>query len=198
MVGADPKFQTYDRARPGGITGRARRMRHGSAAPHRLCSVALDRHGCRVLVPLSFVLAQCGKAPNAGMLAANSQASRGDTFDDRFPQPQFKDRFPTASESFRSEPPAAAAPRRRARSGAIERPTGWRRWRRKRPYPASDAQRRPDHAGQPEILGVSLSRQQSAHRRAVPECLQGRPPRPSRHGRHGSTGRTRPSTTTAS
>ncbi len=33
------------------------------------------------------------------MLAANSQASKGDSFDDRFPKPQFKDRFPTASES---------------------------------------------------------------------------------------------------
>ena len=50
-------------------------------------------------VPLSFVLVQCGQAPNAGTLAANSQASIGDTFDDRFPKPQFRDRFPTASES---------------------------------------------------------------------------------------------------
>jgi hypothetical protein len=50
-------------------------------------------------VPLSFVLVQCGQAPNAGTLAANSQASIGDTFDDRFPKPQFRDRFPTESES---------------------------------------------------------------------------------------------------
>ena len=33
------------------------------------------------------------------MLAANSQASGGDSFDDRFPTPQFRDRFPTANES---------------------------------------------------------------------------------------------------
>jgi hypothetical protein len=50
-------------------------------------------------VPPSFVLVQCGQAPNAGTLAANSQASIGDTFDDRFPKPLFRDRFPTASES---------------------------------------------------------------------------------------------------
>jgi hypothetical protein len=62
-----------------------------------------------VLVPLSFVLAQCSKSPNAGMLAANSQPS-GDSFDDRFPQPQFKDRFPTASESFTQRAPAATPP----------------------------------------------------------------------------------------
>ena len=62
-----------------------------------------------VLVPLSFVLAQCSKSPNAGMLAANSQPA-GDSFDDRFPQPQFKDRFPTASESFTQRAPAAAPP----------------------------------------------------------------------------------------
>lgn len=52
------------------------------------------------LVPLSFVLVQCGKIPNGGMLAANSQASAADTFDDRFPAPEFRDRFPTANESF--------------------------------------------------------------------------------------------------
>jgi hypothetical protein len=51
-----------------------------------------------VFVPLSFVLVQCGQAPGAGTLAANAQGS-GDNFDDRFPKPQFRDRFPTASES---------------------------------------------------------------------------------------------------
>ena len=34
------------------------------------------------------------------MLAANSQASIGDNFDDRFPAPYFSDRFPTEKESF--------------------------------------------------------------------------------------------------
>ena len=34
------------------------------------------------------------------MLAANSQAATTDSFDDRFPTPQFRDRFPTANESF--------------------------------------------------------------------------------------------------
>ena len=34
------------------------------------------------------------------MLAANAHADHtGDSFEDRFPQPQFNDRFPTASES---------------------------------------------------------------------------------------------------
>jgi len=52
-----------------------------------------------VFVPLSFVLVQCGQAPSAGTLAANAQGSADETFDDRFPKPQFRDRFPTASES---------------------------------------------------------------------------------------------------
>ena len=52
-----------------------------------------------MFVPLSFILVQCGQAPGAGTLAANVQGSSGDNFDDRFPKPQFKDRFPTASES---------------------------------------------------------------------------------------------------
>jgi hypothetical protein len=57
-----------------------------------------------VFVPLSFILVQCGQAPNAGTLAANVQGS-GDNFDDRFPKPQFKDRFPTASESLEQRQP---------------------------------------------------------------------------------------------
>jgi hypothetical protein len=40
------------------------------------------------------------------MLAANSHASAGDTFEDRFPAPQFKDRFPTESESFTPRQPS--------------------------------------------------------------------------------------------
>ena len=40
------------------------------------------------------------------MLAAN--AATGDTFEDRFPAPQFKDRFPTESETFQQRQPAAA------------------------------------------------------------------------------------------
>jgi len=65
-----------------------------------------------MFVPLSFLLVQCGKAPSAGMLAANSQVSSRDSFDDRFPAPQFRDRFPTANESF-VQRQAADAPRKR-------------------------------------------------------------------------------------
>jgi hypothetical protein len=52
-----------------------------------------------VFVPLSFMLVQCGQAPGAGTLAANVQGTPGDSFDERFPKPQFKDRFPTPGES---------------------------------------------------------------------------------------------------
>ena len=64
------------------------------------------------LVPFSLALVQCGKAPNPAMLAANSQTNTqvvaktstqiasSDTFEDRFPAPQFKERFPSAGESF--------------------------------------------------------------------------------------------------
>ncbi len=66
-----------------------------------------------MLVPLSFVLVQCGRAPSAGTLAANAQTSGGDSFDDRFPTPQFRDRFPAASENF-VQRQASEAPRKRA------------------------------------------------------------------------------------
>src|SRR6185295_7528629 len=64
-------------------------------------------------VPLSFGLVQCGKAPSADMLAANTDGAKLrtakskasgdrtsiDTFEDRFPTLQFADRFPAAHES---------------------------------------------------------------------------------------------------
>ena len=97
MVGANPKFQTSDhvgQVTPPGATRHAstRVAQHG-AGSRRLRGIAL----LSALVPLSLVLVQCGKAPNAEMLAADSQTS-GDSFDDRFPAPQFNDRFSGASE----------------------------------------------------------------------------------------------------
>lgn len=50
------------------------------------------------------------------MLTANSHASAGDTFEDRFPAPQFKDRFPTESESLTQQQPSAAPRARTARA----------------------------------------------------------------------------------
>jgi hypothetical protein len=60
---------------------------------------------------MSFVLVQCGRAPNPGLLAANTQPTAGATFDERFPAPQFKDRF-AGVESFAPSQVAEAAPRR--------------------------------------------------------------------------------------
>jgi hypothetical protein len=72
-----------------------------------------------VFVPLSLVLVQCGRAPNPGALAANasaasnvSTASAGDTFDDRFPKPEFRDRFPTPNEMLPQRQMADFAPKR--------------------------------------------------------------------------------------
>jgi hypothetical protein len=95
MIGA--KFQTYDCAR-----------RVNSPGTARLRWIAI----LSALVPLSFVLVQCGRAPSAGTLAANAHASAGDSFDDRFPTPQFRDRFPTANESF-VQRQSSEAPRKR-------------------------------------------------------------------------------------
>ena len=95
MVGATPKPETYD--------DRVSLVKSPGAMARRLPQAA-PRITWRwiailsVFVPLSFVLVQCGQAPSAGSLAANALGS-GDNFDDRFPKPQFKDRFPTASES---------------------------------------------------------------------------------------------------
>ena len=108
MVGATPKFLTIDRA--------SRAV--SPAMPRRALPFPLPLRWHWVVMaalcaPLSFVLVQFGKAPSAGMLAANTEGAKSraakskpsadrtsiDTFDDRFPQPQFADRFPTANES---------------------------------------------------------------------------------------------------
>src|SRR5687767_8846775 len=102
MVGAVPKFQTVDRASRATTPAMPRRALP-FPLPLRWHWVAM----AALVMPLSFVLVQCGKAPNADMLAANTEGAKSraksqaaaETFDDRFPQPQFADRFPTAHES---------------------------------------------------------------------------------------------------
>jgi hypothetical protein len=105
MVGA--KFQASDCAIQVLSPGAARyRHRAGSDRLRRIAVLS-------ALVPLSFVLVQCGQAPGAGSLAANSQAAMADSFDERFPKPQFRDRFPTASESLFQREASSDAPRKR-------------------------------------------------------------------------------------
>ncbi|MCK1437920.1 alpha/beta hydrolase [Bradyrhizobium sp. 15] len=116
MVGAVPKPRADIRAdrTTSGARGRALRTALISA-----------------LVPLSLTLVQCGKAPNPAALAANSQANAqgnvpanvqvvaktnqlasSDTFEDRFPAPQFRERFPSASEGFLQRQMSDFSPKR--------------------------------------------------------------------------------------
>ncbi|WP_426615198.1 alpha/beta hydrolase [Bradyrhizobium sp. McL0616] len=80
------------------------------------------------LVPMSLTLVQCGKASDPTALAANSQANvqvvnqtvaktnpqiaSADTFEDRFPAPQFRERYPSASESFLQRQMSDFSPKR--------------------------------------------------------------------------------------
>ncbi|UWU80221.1 alpha/beta hydrolase [Bradyrhizobium huanghuaihaiense] len=110
MVGAVPNMRADIRA------DRASSGRYGRALRVGLVSA---------LVPLSLTLVQCGKAPNPAALAANSQANvqvvaktntqqiaSADTFEDRFPAPQFRERFPSASESFLQRQMSDFSPKR--------------------------------------------------------------------------------------
>ncbi|WP_158671826.1 alpha/beta hydrolase [Bradyrhizobium guangdongense] len=109
MFGAVPRLRADTRA------DRTPSGRHGRALPLGLISA---------LVPLSLTLAQCGRAPDPATLAANSQANvqvvaktnarvaSGDTFEDRFPAPQFRERFPSASESFLQRQMSDFSPKR--------------------------------------------------------------------------------------
>lgn len=123
MVGAVPNVRADTRA------DRTNSGRHGRALRIGLVSA---------LVPFSLTLVQCGKAPNPAALAANSQANvpvnqvvaksnpqasnrqsaSGDTFEDRFPAPQFRERFPSASESFLQRQMSDFSPQR-----AVQQPT---------------------------------------------------------------------------
>src|ERR1700688_1472315 len=114
MVGANPIVQTSDRAgqvMPPGVARHAQAPEHPARCTRWRWITILS-----AFIPLSFILVQCGKAPTAGMLAANSQVSSGDSFDDRFPAPQFRDRFPTANESFVQRQPADATRKRTAQA----------------------------------------------------------------------------------
>ena len=118
MVGVNPKFQKFDRASPAispGARRRAQPVRHAQPVSWRWVAMAA------LFVPMSFVLVQCGKAPSAGMLAANTQGAQAsnDTFEERFPKPQFNDRFPTAGETLLQRQVALAPPRRTVRTEPV-------------------------------------------------------------------------------
>ncbi|MCP3445216.1 alpha/beta hydrolase [Bradyrhizobium sp. CCGUVB14] len=110
MVGAVPKLKADVRAD----------RTKASGARRRALRIALISG----LVPLSLTLVQCGRAPNPAALAANSQANvqvvaktnpqaqSGDTFEDRFPAPQFRERFPSASESLLQRQMSDFSPKR--------------------------------------------------------------------------------------
>jgi hypothetical protein len=110
MVGA--RFQTLERAGKVLSPAAALLVQALRSAGHRWRWIPL----LSIFVPLSFVLVQCGRAPSAGTLAANVQASSGDSFEDRFPNPQFNDRFPTASESLVQRQSQEAPPKQTAQA----------------------------------------------------------------------------------
>ena len=100
MVGANPNRTEQVRANPVKLPGA---LRHVLVQSGQLFLRSKQTRWIALLAlatGASFVLVYSGEAPSAGTLAANVQGSAGNTFDDRFPQPQFRDRFPTPAESF--------------------------------------------------------------------------------------------------
>ena len=73
MVGANPKYRTYGRAGPATPSGaalpvQAQALRHRDGFQHWRLLVLLS-----ALVPLSFVLLQCGQAPSAAIAAPRTR-----------------------------------------------------------------------------------------------------------------------------
>jgi hypothetical protein len=98
MVGANPKSEAFGRANLAAMPASSRHVLSRAVSAQRWLSLLT------VLIPLSLTLAHCGQSPSAASLAANVQGSTSDNFDDRFPKPQFRDRFPTAAESLQQRP----------------------------------------------------------------------------------------------
>ncbi len=103
MVG--PKFQALERGRQVISPGEVQRARPQAQAHrngfHRWRWIGI----LCVFVPLSIVLVQCGQAPSAGSLGVNARTASGDSFDERFPKSQFKDRFPTSESLAQRQQP---------------------------------------------------------------------------------------------
>lgn len=57
------------------------------------------------VIPLCLVLLQCGPAPEAGTLAAHSQAPSGDTFEGRFPRTPSGERISVANQNLERREP---------------------------------------------------------------------------------------------
>jgi hypothetical protein len=113
MVGATPKVSDDGFGDPGERSAGARRALRGShrSGGHRWDRIAL----ASFILPLSLMLVQCGKAPSPGALAANARGASSDAFEERF-TPQFRDRFPTASETLQSTPLPDVRPRQTAQA----------------------------------------------------------------------------------
>jgi hypothetical protein len=97
MIGADPKIIE---------AGCVDRPAWQSADARSRCAAPLRTLQAAATILLSLTLAQCGKAPPPGALAANVTSASADTFDERFPAPQFRDRFPSPSESLAVHAPS--------------------------------------------------------------------------------------------
>src|SRR5882724_13613428 len=111
MVGANPESKIYDRAGLLSLPGVQRRIFARAPRLQARSRLYLIAVLSSVLIPFSFILVQSGKTPSAGTLAANMQGVAGDSFDERFPKPQFKDRFPTPGESLLQQQTSDAAGR---------------------------------------------------------------------------------------
>jgi len=105
MVGDDRHFHGTDCARLD---------KHPGARAHVSFRRGLT---AALLIAASLLVAQCSRTPDAGALAANvhpvslQTAAPDATFDERFPAPQFRDRFPNSREAMVQHPMSDFAPK---------------------------------------------------------------------------------------
>ena len=198
MIGADPKFQTRERAgrvnSPGASgcaparSGNRAGLSDGAGSPRLRFRAAVFRAR-----PMRTRRQARARLPPMRRLRPKSLPATRSTTASRRRSSGIAS--PTANESLAQRQISDFAPARTAQK-ASPRPTASPRWRRNS-LSAAAGERRPDHAGQHEILGLPLFRQQSAHptRRSStsPKAIAAAIAAMAA----GSTGRTRPTTTTA-
>ncbi|HLG82422.1 MAG TPA: alpha/beta hydrolase [Bradyrhizobium sp.] len=115
MVGDDPRSHGTDCARL--------EKQPGARAHARLRRAAI----ALLLIPASLLVAQCSRGPDAGALAANvhpvsAKVAQDATFDERFPAPQFRDRFPGAGETLAQHEMSDFAPQAFASKPSVSKP----------------------------------------------------------------------------
>ncbi|MGY4307755.1 hypothetical protein ACVIJ6_004998 [Bradyrhizobium sp. USDA 4369] len=108
MIGTGPRSSGCQQQR---AAARPRLRAPRSAHPSRRATLGAAAGALGLGLTLGLSLTQGSQAPEPAALAANAAPASEFTFEQRFPPPEFRDRFPTASESLALHTQSEFAPK---------------------------------------------------------------------------------------